>query len=110
MVSEPYKLDYIRENLATQGTYGYNSLYLLSGPDAAYTQDPRVQPLDTTKDSIIQILNEYLTLQQISSICFTVLPAHIRKDQGDSAMLKDSTIWSATLKVSAKYGRNWSSV
>ena len=56
MISEPYKLDYIRENLATQGTYGYNSLYLLlrlSGPDAAYTQDPRVQPLDTTKDSTI---------------------------------------------------------
>ena len=51
-------------------------LLTLSGPNAAYTQDPRVQLLDTSKDFIIQILNEYLTLQQISSICFTVLPAH----------------------------------
>ena len=27
--SEPYKLDLIRESLATQGTYEYNSMYLL---------------------------------------------------------------------------------
>ena len=43
--SEPYKLNLIQEYYASQGTHGYNASYLLlwlSGPNAAYTLDPRV--------------------------------------------------------------------
>ena len=66
---EPYKLDSIRDNIADQGTDGYNPLYLLpwlSGLDAAYTQDLRVQLLDIPKDSTIQIQNMYLKLHKYS--------------------------------------------
>ena len=74
----------------------------------------RVHLLDTSKDSTILTQNKYLILHKYSIFVpkyfWPICQLNYNKDQGDSGLDRDSTIWLAATEVSSTYWRNCSSV